>query len=398
MCLNTPLIIHKSVGNNMRKTIFYILILVFSICCKNQKEKIEQVPVTAQKDSLEIIASRDSVKSTFQPKPQIIKTPKEIGIVYVTAENGLTYRKKPDINSEKLGKFELGSKLSVIEKTGTQLEIKDEHKTINGEWIKVASRRHKWYTGYVFSGFVIDSTKADFSSFPIDVSFEFDFAENQAQIEYKKFDLQFTESTFSEFNKNQISRKADNKKYEEPQPVKTVGNPQKGGYFILEIKNRLYKFPCGQGYSRPCYTYEGFNKYFNAYSIGQYGEGIYETFYLGKDNGSLFRINSPYDDGNYGLYVSPTKKRLAAISSIDYERFKEFYDSRSIIIIYEIDKVKNFSEIRRAYSYSSKKWEISRLNWINDKSFILEVYDKTKKDNNGMDIPADTRYLKAIMK
>lgn len=260
----------------------------------------------------------------------------------------------------------------------------------------VESKRDKWHKGYVFSGFVIDSTEADFSKLPVDISYEFSFP--QTQIEYQEIDLEFTKTTLSEFNEHQKSNNTENKDYNEPKPLKSEGNPQQGGYFILEINERLYKFPCGSGYSRPCYTYQGFNQYLNAYSIGQHGDGIYQTFYLDKDNGSIFRINSPYDDGNYGLYISPTRKRLVSVSSIDYDRFKEFYGSRSVIIIYDVENVKSFSEIKKAYIFSSKQWEISRVNWINDKSFILEVYDKTKKDDNGMDMPADTRYLKATIK
>lgn len=380
----------------MKKAIFYILIFSISICCKNGEKEIEQTPISGSKDTLAIEKKQDSVKSSITTKPQTAETLKETGVVYVTAESGLTYREKPDINSEKLGKFELGSKLSVLEKTGIYLRITDEQKNIEGEWIMVESKRYKWHKGYVFSGFVIDSTEADFSKLPVDISYEFSFP--QIQIDYQEIDLEFTKTTLSEFNEHQKSNNTENKDNIEPKPLKSVGNPQQGGYFILEINERLYKFPCGSEYSRPCYTYQGFNQYLNAYSIGQHGDGIYQTFYLDKDNGSIFRINSPYDDGNYGLYISPTRKRLVSVSSIDYDRFKEFYGSRSIIIIYDVENVKSFSEIKKAYIFSSKQWEISRVNWINDKSFILEVYDQTKKDDNGMDIPADTRYLKAMIK
>ena len=95
--------------------------------------------------------------------------------------------------------------------------------------------------------------------------------------------------------------------------------------------------------------------------------------------------------------MSPTKNRLASISSIDSERLK-FYHSRSVITIYDIENIKSLSEIKRAYTYSSQQWEVSRINWIDDESFILEVYDKTEKDENGISIPIDIRYLKAKIK
>lgn len=379
----------------MRKTILYIIIFLTSFSCKKDEKKPSQF--SKKKEPLEIGKDVDSIKSIPKTNPKTLEIPKEIGVVYVTAENGLTFRKKPDVNSEKLGKFELGSKLSVIGKTGEEIEIKDGKEKIKGEWIEVISKRYKWHRGYVFNAFIIDSAKADFSKIPVDVSFEFNFMQSNSKIDYKNIDLNLTETTFSEFNKYQEKEIIESKNHNESQLIKSSGNPQTGGYFIIQVKGRLYKFPCGSRYSRPCFIYEGFNNYFNAYTIGQLGYGIYQTFYLDKRNGSSFIVDSPYDNGNYSFYVSPTKNRLASISSIDYERLK-FYHSRSVITIYDIENIINLTEIKKAYTYSSQQWEVSRMNWIDDKSFILEVYDKTKKDDSGINIPTNIRYLKAQIK
>ncbi len=191
----------------MRKTILHIIILLLLFSCKDKKTEVEQTQISIENDSLTIEKIIDSVKPTIKSKQQIIKNAKEIGIVYVTAESGLTYRTRPDINSEKLGKFELGSKLSVIQKTGIELKIKDEHKNIKGEWIKVASKRYKWHKGYVFSGFVIDSTKADFSITPIDVTYNYNLIKNnlsELKIKYEDIDLKFVETTHTEFNKYKV--------------------------------------------------------------------------------------------------------------------------------------------------------------------------------------------------
>lgn len=372
----------------MKKTILHTIILLLLLSCKEKKREIEYINTTEQKDTIVIDKNVDSIQQKIQSKRKTVHSPKEICVVYVTAESGLTYRKEPDINSEKLGKFGLGSKLSVIEKTGKQLEIKDEQNTIKGEWIKVVSKKFRGHIGYVFSGFVIDSTKADFSKTPVDISFEFNFNKIHTETQYKEINLEFTKTTLSEFNKYLIASKTNNRNHDKLKPLKSVGNPQEGGYFILEINKKLYKFPCGENYSRPCYSYRGFNKYLNAYIIGFLGEGIYETFYLDKDNGSC----SPFYEGSESHYFgSPNNKRLAKILPIDSE-------FRSVITFYDINTIKSFYNTGKAYLYSSKKWSVHNLVWIDDDSLILEVYTKTGIDDNGMFIPVDSKYLKTKLK
>jgi hypothetical protein len=374
------------------------LLLIMQLSCINEKKNSQQVLLEPQKDSsqtAEITKFEDSVIGIM---PRTKHEAKKLAVVYVTAVNGLICRKSPRVSSKELVKFELGAKLSVIDSTGLQFEIKEGHKTISGEWIKVVShKKYRPYTGYVFSGFVVDSATADFSKVPIDVSYQFDFLENSAQIDFNEIDLKFSPSTFTEFNKyDKINNTAQNSS-SLIKPLKIVGNPQIGGYFIIDVNNRLYKFPCGKSYSRPCYIYQGYDKHFNAYVIGQLGEGIYETFYLDKDDGSFFRINSPYDNGNYNLFTSPSKKRLVSTSSIDYQRFQDFYGARSVITIYDIEGIQSFIDIKKAFSYETGEWEISGLNWIDDKSFIIEVYDKTTTDEKGRLIPTDTHYLKITL-
>ena len=382
----------------MKNTILHIIILILLIGCKDKKKGIEQIQIPKEKDTLVIDKQTDSVEQPINAKSKVVKTPTEIGVVYVTAESGVTYREKPDINSKKLGKFELGSKLAVMEKTGIQSEINDKQRNIKGEWIKVISKRFKWHTGYVFDGFVIDSTKADFSKLIIDFSFVNIQKFEQPKIEFQEVDFEFNKTNLSEFNKSQISKYEGPNKSIEIKPLVSVGNPQDGGYFILETNKNIFKFPCGENYSRPCYIYKGFNKYLNAYHIGRVGEGIFETFYLDKDNNSILKIGSEYDDGNFEMYVSPLEEKMIIVSSTNNEDYKKYYSSRSTMVIYDIKNINNITDIKKAYGYSSENWEISNINWISENSFILEVFDQTKKDNNGMDIPIDLRYLKVELK
>ena len=89
----------------MKKAIFYVIIFSISICCKNGEKEIEPTLISGSKDTLAIEKKQDSVESSIITKPQTSETLKETGVVYVTAESGLTYREKPDVNSEKKGKF-----------------------------------------------------------------------------------------------------------------------------------------------------------------------------------------------------------------------------------------------------------------------------------------------------
>ncbi len=380
----------------LKRILLFGILVIVQFSCTNNAKKSTQIPYETKQDSTRIIQTTAIKDSVAGLEPISSST---LAVVYVTAPNGLTCRERPEISSEKLVKFELGSKLSVIDSTGIQFEIKDGNKIISGEWLKVVShKRYRPFTGYVFGGFVVDSAMADFSKVPIDVSYQYDFTEKSSIIGYEEIDLKFSPSTFTEFNKYDSTIDLTGNVFSETKPLKAVGNPQIGGYFIIKVNNKLYKFPCGKGYSRPCFSYQGYDTYFNAYAIGQLGEGIYETFYLDKDNGSSFTINSPYDNGNYSLYISPSKKLLVSTSSIDYQRFKDFYGARSVITIYDIEGIQSFKDIKKAFSYETGEWEISGLNWIDDKSFILEVYDKTTTDNKGRLIPTDTRYLKIVLK
>ncbi len=339
----------------------------------------------------------DSDKQTIQTKPKITQPPKEIGIVYVTAESGLTYRKKPDINSEKLGKFELGSKLSVIEKTGEQLEIKDNQKTIKGEWIKVISKKYKWHSGYIFSGFVIDSTKADFSKLPIDYGFIPISERKKAEVKFEKLSLLLTKINFSEFKKYNSPKRKSKSDLNKIEPLKSVGNPQEGGYFLIKTDKNIFKFPCGKNYSRPCYIYENYMPSINSYSIGILGDGMAESFLLDKGNNSTLHPTYEYDHGGFGLNVSPLKKSLIVYSSIDYEDYKKYYDFKSYIVVYDITDIDYLSDIKNAYVFTTDDWQINRINWINNSSFVLEVFDKTQSDENGKRILTNIRYLKATI-
>jgi|GEM_PF-3646710 len=364
----------------------FFLITLFSLfCCNNTRNEKEnsQGPIPNSSSERAVVEDQSSNKKR---------------VVYVTAASGLSYRAQPNLTAKKLGSFDLGTRLNVLEETGIQLEVVDNGKSISGQWIQVVLNDHDWknkdryQTGYVFDGFTVDSLDADFSKLPQ----YFNYSEfKQPDIKFEALQLKLTKIAPSEFESYAALRTRENKGSKKVVPWKSVGNPEKGGYFTLDVKDRLLKFPCGENYFRPCYTYGGFFKEMNAYSIGRFGESIYESFFLDKDNGSIFFPSCGYDHGAYGLIVSPSNEKILVSSSIDYDTFKEFYDARSTIVIYDIKNCKHLDDIKTAYSYASKDWEIYRVYWIDDQSFVMEVFDKTKLDEDGQQVPVDLRYLKA---
>lgn len=79
-------------------------------------------------------------------------------IKYVSAENGLVIREKPDRGSNRLGLLEFGTVLEVSELTNLKLDIIDNGRKLSGEWVKVRSvDAYEFFNeGYVFSGFLTE--------------------------------------------------------------------------------------------------------------------------------------------------------------------------------------------------------------------------------------------------
>ena len=75
----------------------------------------------------------------------------------VIAENGLVVRNKPDLKSERVGKFYEGEPVELIKDTKIGLEITDNNIKIEGNWFLVVSKSRTMseLKGYVFSGYLL---------------------------------------------------------------------------------------------------------------------------------------------------------------------------------------------------------------------------------------------------
>jgi hypothetical protein len=70
---------------------------------------------------------------------------------YVIADNGLSIREKPNLNSKKIGKLKYGQSIKIEGDTGEKLVILDNGKTVSGNWVRVKTRTKY---GYVFDGYL----------------------------------------------------------------------------------------------------------------------------------------------------------------------------------------------------------------------------------------------------
>lgn len=89
---------------------------------------------------------------------------------YVIADNGLSIREKPDVNSERIGRLKYGESIEISENTGEKLVIVDNGKTLSGNWVKIKTRTKY---GYVFDGYLAKeltkSIEADYKDLNIKI-------------------------------------------------------------------------------------------------------------------------------------------------------------------------------------------------------------------------------------
>jgi len=379
----------------MRKTLLYITILIFFYCCKNGETQTDGKNKESSIESVDLISrtKTDSIKyesdlktSSYFKKSKILQT------VYVTAKSGLVYREKPNLESKKIGTFEYGQKLGVIEKTQIALEIVDNNKRINGKWYKVirngnysSQRDYSLNTGYVFSGFLIDSTKADIKKFPVWANYKQLNSIKIREEKNNKLNLSIRKITKKEFLNyksnytNSIIKDSTIKAY-----------PNKP--FILKTDSLSYKFRCRD---TPCFSYEGYIKNLNSYVIGMLGPGIGEVFLVDKKTGNGMILTSPYDGSNFEPLLSKNNNKIIFYSSCpEGKNCSKYYNSASYIAIYDIKGINDLSKIRSYRTFDTYDWVIDDLCWIDDNTIAIRIFDEIKFDKKGQDYKENLRYIK----
>ncbi|WP_196889262.1 SH3 domain-containing protein [Aureivirga sp. CE67] len=140
----------------------------------------------------------------------------------VIAKSGLNIRTEPNLNSQKVGKFEFGENLELIKSSGITFDILDEGKKVVGKWVKMQSEDGT--NGYVFSGFLLPAERnpkdvpgcdPDFGTCGIKASndfFDLEIFDFQGQVYEIKNDTLYVADEMSEISHKLIHIKP-NKKY-----------------------------------------------------------------------------------------------------------------------------------------------------------------------------------------
>lgn len=98
---------------------------------------------------------------------------------FSTAENGLLIRNNPSDSAKVIGKFEFGTRITVLEQTNYSHFITEKGEDIKGFWVKVETYNSTYHVvsnqeeGFVFSGFLknekdfIAEIKEEMTKFPV---------------------------------------------------------------------------------------------------------------------------------------------------------------------------------------------------------------------------------------
>jgi hypothetical protein len=72
---------------------------------------------------------------------------------FINAPSGLIIREAPNKISKRIGKLSYGDVVNIINKTGIKIEVEDEGKKINGEWVEIIHINGN-EKGFIFSGYL----------------------------------------------------------------------------------------------------------------------------------------------------------------------------------------------------------------------------------------------------
>jgi hypothetical protein len=83
-------------------------------------------------------------------------------IQYVSAENGLVVREKPNRGANRVALLDYGTAIEITEHTNLQLDVLDNGRKIEGEWVKIkGDGLYEFFEeGYVFNGYLTEDRLA----------------------------------------------------------------------------------------------------------------------------------------------------------------------------------------------------------------------------------------------
>lgn len=106
---------------------------------------------------------------------------------------------------------------------------------------------------------------------------------------------------------------------------------------------------------------------------------ICETYLCEKATNRKMIMPSNYDAGILSMSFSPSCSQLMISSSYDGPDFREYYEHRAEIFIFNVTTGNGLSGIKPSLKFYTKDWSIDDLIWINDKTIALKVYEEGKQ-------------------
>lgn len=94
---------------------------------------------------------------------------------------------------------------------------------------------------------------------------------------------------------------------------------------------------------------------------------------------SIF-VPSNYDQGFLGLIISPDYKTMMVYSSYDMPSFMDYYDWRSEFFLYNLEENKGLKALNLFSYFTSTKWSIDEIIWINNSQLALKVYENNRPE------------------
>ncbi len=348
----------------MRSLFFFIFLLSIFSC--QEQVKVKQ----GVKDQKQLTISTEKKRTT--PSLKTNNATPTLKTVFVQAKSGLVFRSAPHPDSSKLGVFDFGTKLHVVQETNIPLVIKEKEQTISGQWLKVKSRSARqennnfyrdqfYFSGFVFSGFVADSSNVDFTQIPIfyeDISYE----KMKWPIEKKeRTDLQFSEITFKEFKNYQSN-------YKTGVLLDSTKETRPGSYFIIPTQTHQFKFSCGADFTY-CHYYKGYVEALHSHVISMVGSGVEMVYLINKKNNQLYPLATPFDNGCEAPRISKSGDLFIAFAS-------NVFHKEAFISFYKKDKKTKAFDLINYESFLTDEWRILDLVWVDDQSFALSVYEE----------------------
>lgn len=274
---------------------------------------------------------------------------------YVVATSGLSVRKHPDINAEKIHTLDYGTPVEIIEETNHTFQIKEDAKTIDGKWVLIHSKETTTIKGYVFNGFLTTENPLPYRLSNADLkSIHSDYGESNINLDdFLTLEL-IPKKVYEKLKQNQKNIfiiKEDTLEIKKNDGTITIPTDQGSVTFTDEISDMDAKH----------YKYEGTIDSLNVHVVcqGEYGSG---DSYIVIDKNTGKKHTFPEKP-----IVSPDKEKIITAHGGVHEPEPTYF------YLYDIEKdtyVKRLSVSFQKWFHSSEE---NSIFWINKDELCMKI-------------------------